>query len=160
MLRSLVPLLLAVSLAVPVSAQSELVSADSVEVAGHLVTEAELARFAGVVNRMDGVFQCNPRAFAGLEWKSDEPVTLAWIGGHYESNAAMRAALSAAGMTGREFIVTLAALVEAYRAMAMEDPSLLESLSPAQAANLRLATSRDEEIGRLFEIIRTVRTED
>lgn len=160
MLRLLVPLLLAVSLVAPAAAQGELVSADSAEVASHLITEAEFARVAGIVNRMDSVYHGDPRAFAGLEWKADEPMTLDCIGGRYEANAAMRAALRAGGLTGREFIVTLAALGEAYQGVGMDDPALLPALSPPRAANVRLAASRHEEIGRLFQILRTVRREN
>jgi hypothetical protein len=154
--RILFALALAVSLAAPAAAQSKLVPADSAEVANHQVTEAELARVAAIVQRMDRVYQSDPRAFAGLEWRMDGPMSLDSIGARFESKPAMRAELERGGMTGRAFVVPLFALVNA-RADAEEDPS---RLGAARAANVRFAESRGGEIGRLFIILRTVGQEN
>lgn len=154
--RILFALALAVSLAAPAAAQSKLVPADSAEVANHQVTEAELARVAAIVQSMDRVYQTDPRAFVGLEWKTDGPLTLDFVAARFEAKPAMRAELDRAGMTGREFVLPLFALVNA-RNDAREDPS---RLGAARAANLRLAESRGAEIGRLFTILRTVGRED
>ncbi|HST59714.1 MAG TPA: hypothetical protein VLK84_13515 [Longimicrobium sp.] len=160
MLRVLLALVLAASLAAPAAAQSELVAADSAEAVNHRLTEAEFAQFAAVVNRMDSVFQGNTRAFAGLEWKLDAPLTLDSLGTRYESHVAMRAELARAGMTGRAFFLTLAALMYAQRAVHMDDDSYLDSLPPAHAANARWVKSRQADVGRLFRILAVVRTED
>ena len=154
--RIVFALVLAVSLAAPAAAQGKLVPADSAEVASHQVTEAELARVAAIVQRMDRVYQADPRAFTGLEWKMDGPMTLDSIGARFESKPAMRAELDRGGMTGREFVVPLFALVNARRD-AEEDPSRLNA---ARSANVRLAEARGAEIGRLFTILRTVGREN
>jgi hypothetical protein len=157
--RILFALVLAASLATPAAAQARLVPADSVEVANHVVTEAELARVSAIINRMDSVFRTDPRAFVGLEWKTDGPLTLDYAGTRYEANTAMQAELARGGVTGREIIVTLFALLNASRD-GREDPSRLDALGAGRAANARFAKSRDAEIGRLFTILRTVGRED
>lgn len=149
-------LVLALSLAAPAAAQGKLVPADSAEVANHQVTEAEFARVAEIVQRMDRVYQTDPRAFVGLEWKTDGPLTLDYVSSRFESKPAMRAELDRAGITGREFVVPLFALVNA-RNDAQGDPS---RLGAARAANVRFAESRGAEIGRVFMILRTVGRED
>lgn len=152
-LLALLPVLL---LAAPAAAQRGLAPADSVEVARHLVTEADYARFAGIVSRMDSVFQGNPAAFAGLERKWDGPVRLDDAAALYEANPAMRAELARGGTTPRAFLVTAFALVEARRAAEEYDAAGRDALPLPQLANARLAQCRSEELGRLFAILRTV----
>lgn len=152
MSRILLALLFAASLAAPAAAQSRLVPADSAEVANHLVTEAEYARFAAIVARMNSVFATDRNAFRGVEQPSEGPVSVAGVAARYESNAAMRAVLARGGMTAREFLIAGVALVHALRA-AGEDPARLNA---SQAANVRLAQPRRDELGRLFRIIGTV----
>ena len=159
MLRILFALVLAASVAAPAAAQARLVPADSAEVVNHQVTEAEFTRVAAIVESMDRVYQTDRRAFVGLEWKTDGPLTLDYAASRYEANPAMAAELSRGGMTARAFIVTLFALLNASQD-GRADPSQLEALEPARAVNVRFAKPRDAEIGRIFTVLRTVGRED
>lgn len=154
--RILFALVLAASAAAPAAAQSKLVPADSAEVANHQVTEAEFARVAAIVQGMDRVYQSDPGAFRGLEGRTSGRMRLDSIGAQFESRPAMRAELARGGMTGREFVVPLFALVNASQ----DRDEDLDALPSARAANVRFARSREAEIGRLFLVIRTVGRED
>lgn len=156
MLKILLILLPVALLAAPAAAQNGLMPADSAEVANHLVTEAEYARFSAIVMRMDSAFAADPSAFSGIERDSDEPVSLEYAAARYESSAAMRAELARAGMTSREFLVAALALMDAQWAAESNDPSHLDTLPLPQIANARLVRCRIDEVGRLLTIIRTV----
>jgi len=104
---------------------------------------------------MDLVYQTDRRAFLGLEWRTDGPLTLDYAATRYEANPAMAAELERGGMTGRDFIVTLFALLNASRD-GRADPSQLDALGPARAANARFVQPRAAEIGRIFTVLRTV----
>ena len=138
-------------------AQGELSAADSSEVANHVITDTEFARFASVIERMDSVYRSNPYAFRDLkEGKPELPVALSYLASRYETHVAMGAELRRVGMTGREFFLVAAALVNARRTANSNDPSAADGLSATEIANLRLAQCRSPQISRLFTILRTV----
>ncbi|HEV3051108.1 MAG TPA: hypothetical protein VGX50_12415 [Longimicrobium sp.] len=155
--KLLLAIVAAVSLATPAAAQSRLVPADSAEVANHQVSEAEYARFAAIVRRMESVFATDRDAFRGIEQHSDVPISVADVAARYEANPAMHAELARGGMTAREFLIVGVALVRAVRAPQADDGSV--RLNESQAANARLAQSRRDELRGLFGIIGTVTRE-
>ena len=138
-------------------AQGELSAADSSEVANHVITDTEFARFASVIERMDSVYRSNPNAFRDLkEGKPELPVALSYLASRYETHVAMGAELRRAGITGREFFLVAIALVTARRNLDLNDSSVADALSATEIANLRLAECRSQQISRLFTILRTV----
>lgn len=154
-LLTLLGLLLATSTGL--AAQGELSAADSTEVANHVITDAEFARFALVIERMDSVYASNPTAFRDLkEGKPELPVALSYLASRYETHAAMGAELRRVGMTGREFFLVAIALVNARRKLGLNDPSVTDALSATEIANLRLAECKSQQVSRLFTILRTV----
>jgi hypothetical protein len=154
-LLTLLGLLLATSTGL--AAQGELSPADSSEVANHVITDTEFARFALVVERMDSVYASSPNAFRDLkEGKPELPVALSYLASRYETHIAMGAELRRAGMTGREFFLVAAALVNARRILGLNDSSRADALSASEIANLRLAECRSQQVSRLFTILRTV----
>ncbi|MBB4639655.1 hypothetical protein [Longimicrobium terrae] len=147
-------LLLSIALAAPAAAQ-DFVPADSALIANHALTEAEIGRVVALAERADSVFRAAPDAFAGIHSKEDGPYTIDGIAVRYGSNAAFRAELERAGITAREFVLTMAAIVSALRA-SMEESERRDALPPVEAANLRLVQALDEPITRMFATLRRV----
>ena len=153
-LPRLAVVLLALLLAAPAPAQ-RFAPADSAEIAHHLLTEAEIARTADVVAGMDSIYRTDRNAFAGIRSGVQEPYTLAALGERQESSPALRTLLARAGIRGRDFVLTLMAIVDA-RGAAMVDAADQDAITPVRRENLRLVAANRETITRMLTLLRTL----